>query len=193
MKAIVINYKNMNKIEAAIDEAQGKAKERTINAYNVLSAPRIIREEYGISMKALEGCRFVCDPNAQDFPKAYKYKAMSTAFVVEVSKGSFKLVEVERTECKRSGCELEAELTEAAKEAIMAKMAKKSVRFYGSTGELRAFEIIDIGLYDEAIKKLGDEIVEEAYKTLPKYESKKTVLETCMRLYRDKYHKIFKI
>lgn len=195
MKPIVINYKNRERIEKAIEEAQGRAKERTINFYNILSAPLLIKEEYGISLKALEGCRFECDPNAQDFPNAYKYKAMSTHFYIEVSKGSFKLTAIEREECSRSGHQVEAHLTQDAKDAIIAKMTTRAVYFYGIgyTGCLNAGEIINLGLFDEAVahmdEAIRDEIIEETGK---RYISEKDFLAKYMKRHYEKYHSDFK-
>lgn len=195
MKPIVIKFGNRERIEKAIAEAQGRAKERTINFYNILSAPLLIKEEYGISLKALEGCRFECDPNAQDFPNAYKYKAMSTHFYIEVSKGSFKLTAVEREECNRSGHQVTATLTEEAKDAIIEKMTHKAVCFYGSgyTGCLNAGEIINLGLFDEAVAHMDEAIRDEIIKeTEKRYISEKDFLVKYMKMHYEKRHSDFR-
>lgn len=195
MKPIVINYKNRERIEKALEEVQGRAKERTVNFFSILSAPLIIKEEYGISVKALEGCRFWCDPNAQDFPNSYKYKALSTQFYVEVSHGSFKVTEIVRNECCKSGRQLTAYLTQDAKDAIIAKMHHKAVRFCGFSydGGLYASEIVALGLFDEAVahmdEGLRDEVVKETGK---RYISEKDFLEKYMGKHYQKFHKNFK-
>jgi hypothetical protein len=195
MKPIVINYKNRERIEKAIAEAQGRATERTINFFTIMSAPLVIKKEYGISMKALEGCVFWCDPNAQDFPNAYKYKAMSTQFRVEVSHGSFKVTAIVRDECFKAGRHLTARLTEDAKSAILAKMFTKAVSFYGCgySGTLSAREICELGLFDEAVKAMDEAIkaavLEENGK---RYISDSEFLAKCMSKYYEKHHRNFK-
>jgi hypothetical protein len=195
MKPIIIKIENRERIEKALAEAQGRAKERTVNFINILSMPHLLKEEYSISMKALEGCTFECDPNAQDFPGAYKYRPMSTHFTIEVSKGNFKLTGIERTDCWHGGNTVRANLTQEAKDAIIARMLRRPISCYGlNTGYLPPDEIIDLGLYDTAIEKMDDEIIEEVKKECGnRYETKLNILGMCMAKYKEKHAGLFRI
>lgn len=186
MKPIVINLKNRNRIEMALADAQNRARERTITIWNIIGVPTLIKEEYGLSVKALEGCRFEFDPNAQDFPRAYKYRPMSTHFVVEVSKGSFKLTAIERTDCWKLGDNMRAWLTDTAKDAIIAKMTHRTVCFHGSSGYLNAKEIIELGLFDKAVEYMTPELKEAICKEMP-YCTKEKFLDEYMVRHAKKY------
>lgn len=122
---IIINNGNTSKIAALLDEEQGKCRERTVSVEDICEYPHKIMEELKIPMKALEGSAFWCDPNAQDFPNAYKFPPKSTQFRLVVSGGKWRLDRVSRTTTRKNGYgkEVESILSETAKEAILERFA----------------------------------------------------------------------
>ena len=103
MKSIIINETNKDKIKAAIQEVEGKATARTIDYDDIVRATQRIEKMLGIPKKYLEGIRYDVDLHAQNFPKAYKYKAESTQFVIEYLKGKWRLVSLERYYTRTAG------------------------------------------------------------------------------------------
>ena len=103
MKSIIINETNKDKIKAAIQEVEGKASARTIDYDDIIRATQRIEKRLGIPKKYLEGVRYDVDLHAQNFPKAYKYKAESTQFVIEYLKGKWRLVSIERYYTRTAG------------------------------------------------------------------------------------------
>ena len=100
---IIVDERNMEKIEAAIEEAQGKARERRINAADVRSAYYVIEHELGIPKVALEGVSYSVDIYAQNFPRAYKHRAESMQFTLAFSKGSWRVSKITRAYTKNAG------------------------------------------------------------------------------------------
>ena len=94
---IKIDAKNIDKITATLDAAQGKANARTLFAGFVSDlADRAERqlERLDIPKKYREGARAVFFE--ADLPGAYKYKAESTRIVIERGKAAWYLVDVSR-------------------------------------------------------------------------------------------------
>ena len=105
-------------IDAVIAEAQGKARERTISAISVILALSQVERTLDIPRSRLDGIRVDADLNAQAFPRAYKYPAMSTAFTAKYRNGSWRLTDVERRYCRRSP-KIAITHTEQSKEALI--------------------------------------------------------------------------
>ena len=108
-------------IAAAIEVAQGKARERIIT-------PEIVREELeaatrylNISKKAMEGTIVYINHHDQKFPKAYKYKPEATVFAASFEKRAWRVLWVMRLDC-RNFHHREFVLSEAAQEAILKKV-----------------------------------------------------------------------
>ena len=91
MKATIINETNRAKIETAIAETEGRATVRCVGFDTVKKVCKHIEEVLAVPKKYLEGVKFSVDPHAQNFPKAYKYTPESTQFVVEFSKGKWRV------------------------------------------------------------------------------------------------------
>lgn len=127
MKQIAITEKNTDKITAAIEAVQGRCKQRTITAADVLKLPAKLKDRYGIPYKAMEGCRFDYDANAQDFPKAYKYTPESTVVTVTVKGGKFYLAYIDREKTFPASHNVEARFTDEAKKAILESICKVRV------------------------------------------------------------------
>lgn len=123
MKSIIINETNKAKIETAIQEAEGRATMRTISYNGIVRATQRIEQKLGVPKKYLEGVRFDVDFHAQNFPNAYKYRAESTHFVVEYSKGKWRVVSIERAYTRTAGHDFVClTMPEETKRAIVEKM-----------------------------------------------------------------------
>lgn len=103
MKSIIINETNKERIAAAIRDVEGKSSARTIVYDDIVRATQRIEKKLGIPKKHMEGIRFDVDLHAQNFPKKYKYRAESTQFVIEFSKGKWRLVSIERYYTRTAG------------------------------------------------------------------------------------------
>lgn len=103
MKSIIISETNKSRIEAAIAEVEGKASARTVDYDDIVRACGRIEKKLRIPKKYMEGIRYDVDLHAQNFPKAYKYRAESTHFTVEYSKGKWRLVSIERNYTRTAG------------------------------------------------------------------------------------------
>ena len=97
MKEIIIKDSNRERIEQAIKEAEGRAKERTIIYKDIVDAIKAIEKKFSFATKkSMDGLKVMVDMNAQTYPKAYKYQPQATFFGIRYSKGSWRLICVER-------------------------------------------------------------------------------------------------
>lgn len=120
MKSIIINETNKAKIETIIQEVEGKASMRTITYNDIIKATQHIEKKLGIPKKYMEGVRYDVDLHAQNFPKAYKYRAESTQFTVEFSKGKWRLVSIGRCYTRTAGHDYKClTMPEETKKAII--------------------------------------------------------------------------
>lgn len=103
----------------AIKEAEGKARERTITADQIVAAVSEIDQKLSISKKAMEGLTVDVDINAQDFPHAYKFTPMSSQFQAEFKNGSWRIICIARDRCRRHAQNVIITHTEASREAIV--------------------------------------------------------------------------
>lgn len=107
------------KLNKIISAAQGKAKERLIDAAAVCEALEDINDKLSITKKAMEGIKASVDINAQNFPSAYKYRAQSTRFTAVFRGGAWRITSIERYDCRRENEKFALMLTDAAKQAII--------------------------------------------------------------------------
>lgn len=117
---IILNETNKGKIESIIAASQGRAKERTIDVDDIFATAVGIERKLGIPKKHLEGCVFWCDPNAQDFPNAYKYAPHSTQFRLTFYGGKWRVDNICRIETRKNGCGKEVETVTMTAEAKLA-------------------------------------------------------------------------
>lgn len=96
MKQILIKEENAKKIQSVLDEAQKRAKVRKATVYDVYSFAKKVFDTVTVPKKLLDGVTVFCDPNAQDFPSAYKYTPESTIFKISIKNGKLYLKEVYR-------------------------------------------------------------------------------------------------
>ena len=118
-KLIKIDEKHLEKLQAAIDEAQGMAKVRRIDAEDMIAFCNRVFAFVGITKKALNGCKLKADIHAQSFPNSYRYAPESTQFNAEYRNGCWYLLDVYRGRMDRTYRVAFLSLTEEAKEAII--------------------------------------------------------------------------
>lgn len=104
-----INMKNenaMQKINEELDIIQAKSRVRTITAKDVKEWLEHVERTLSITKKALDGVKVIIDPNAQEFPSAYKYTPESTQFTATFKNGSWRIENIERARCGKIHCRI---------------------------------------------------------------------------------------
>lgn len=96
-REIIVKEENRAKIEAAIAEAEKKTRVRAVTYRDIEQDIVTIDKMFvGISKKDKDGLQVACDPNAQNFPNAYKGIPMSTTYLLTYHNGSWRLSEIGR-------------------------------------------------------------------------------------------------
>ena len=121
---IRICEENKDKIQVALDEVQGKSRERTITVDDIICSVKDIEDELRIPKKHMIGVKVVSDQCCQNFPNAYKYTPYSTQFGMERTASGWFLTWVERKPTKRGGNQYNLTLTEDAKKALVDRFTK---------------------------------------------------------------------
>ena len=101
-KPISIVARNRAALQAVLDEAQGRAKVRTVSVEDIFDACKEAEREltsHGVPKSHLRGVEVVADPCAQKFPNAYKYPPASTQFKAVYGPSGWQLVWVARDIC----------------------------------------------------------------------------------------------
>ncbi len=124
MKPIIVKEENRNRIQQELDVIQKRARERTITPTDIIQACNRIERELGVTKKALVGTVAMVDPNAWDFPKAYKWTPESTSFRMERTTSGWKLTDIYRDACARWKDKYDVRLTEAAKQEILERYSR---------------------------------------------------------------------
>lgn len=120
MKEIIINEKNISKIEKVLNDVQKNARVRTIDIADIISACEDIEKKFKfISKKALEDITFSIDINGQVFPNAYHGIPESTWFVCKYHGGKWRLTNVVRDRTGRN-TNPHIRMTDVTKAAIIA-------------------------------------------------------------------------
>lgn len=91
-------YDEVAPIDKTIKAVEGKARERTISATDVVSAVIAYIDYLNIPQKAMSQIKITIDCNSQDKPKAYKYKMMNTIVMVVRNGNHWWLSTIERAE-----------------------------------------------------------------------------------------------
>ena len=113
----------------AIEEAQKRCTARTIDAFIVCRNLEEVERRLDLPKRALEGISVTVDPNAQDFPKAYKYTPESTVFSAVYKSGSWKITDVTREKTAKLFQGTRVTLTEEAKAEVIARALKEKTVF----------------------------------------------------------------
>lgn len=116
---MLVKESNKEKIETTIKSAEGRATARTIIYRDIVHSLEKLEKSLGIRKKDMLGITADIDYNAQDFPKAYKYRPESTHFKVTKKSGGWDLISVYRDTTRRDGHKFHVTLTEDAKKAIV--------------------------------------------------------------------------
>lgn len=118
-KEIIVSDTNQERINKWIADVQGKARERLISYADIVAACDEIDKKIKITQKAKKGIVASIDINAQNFPRAYKYRAESTKFNLIYSGGKWRVYSICRAYTRPSGRKIHLTLPEAAREAII--------------------------------------------------------------------------
>ena len=121
---IKVDEKNFDKLNEAIKAAEGKARERKIDARDVVWMVNRIEKELRIPKKRMNGIVAVCDYNAQKYPNAYKYTPESTWVWLQRFPSGWFVVDVERRRTGGTEKRFTLNLPEEAKNAIIERCEK---------------------------------------------------------------------
>lgn len=99
MKSIKIT--NAAQLASMIEAAEGRATARTITPENIAEALEQVAERVLLlsTRKDATGTKVEADPNAQQFPSAYRYMPESTHFTAELKAAGWKVTRVFRSRC----------------------------------------------------------------------------------------------
>lgn len=106
---------------AAIREAEGRAKVRTIDADDVAAALHDLEKRLGISKKSMEGLHVTVDLHAHRFSNAYKGIPESTIFDAEYRRGAWRVVDIRRDRTRAPSNAIVVRHTEQSRQAIIDK------------------------------------------------------------------------
>lgn len=120
-RELILTYdeNKKEKLREWIQEAQGRATVRLIKEDDIYRWLDLVESRLGITKKAMQDVYVCIDPNAQDFPRAYKYTPESTQFAAYYKNGSWRILAIKREICQRKKAQIE--LSASAKEAILNK------------------------------------------------------------------------
>lgn len=118
---IKVCEKNREKIAAAIDKVQSKARARTIDVDDIFWYCERIEKTYGFIPKSHRSDSvFSIDKHAQSFPNAYHGRPESTQFDLLYRNGNYYLMTVGRVFTRSSdNLEVAAVLSQEAKDALL--------------------------------------------------------------------------
>lgn len=125
---VIVKENNKEKIDAIINEVEGKATSRRISSASVFDIAEVLDKKLLalVCKKNLKGTKAQVDFNAQDFAKAYRAKGTprSTWVTLEYNGKEWVLTEVKRDSTASSASAFRIEYTEQAKKDIVAHMEK---------------------------------------------------------------------
>lgn len=122
MKSIIANANNVEKMNKAIADAEGRATARTISADDIMDALDAIEKRLGIPKAHMVGIRAEVDVNAQTFPNAYKYRPESTQFTAVRTASGWKVTDIYRGTTRGPSTRYVLALTDKARESIIKSM-----------------------------------------------------------------------
>ena len=118
-----ISIRDAEKLNAAIQEAERKARTRTITAENIKDMLELVDDRLKLVSTKTDavGTLVFGDPNAQHFPSAYHGIPESTHFVAELTRTGWKVVSIDRGICRSPSARCRIQYTHKT----MAKMQEK--------------------------------------------------------------------
>ena len=125
-KEIIVKEENRQKLEAALEEVQGRCTVRTISVDSIFRSCKKLDDYLDITKKSKNGVTVCVDLMAQDFPNAYtnRHTPKSTQFYLRYYGGSWRVTKIERDRTKAAGHEYTITLTEEAKQAVLDAVSK---------------------------------------------------------------------
>ena len=121
-----INVNNKEKIEAALNETQSRAKARTISYEDILETIEHIEEKLNISKKAMVGVIARASLHCQHFPANYNGQPMGTEFTIQRFSSGWFLTGVSRENIEHVR-KYRLTLSESAKAAILENASELSL------------------------------------------------------------------
>lgn len=125
---VIVKENNKEKIDAIINEVEGKATSRRISSASVFDIVEELNKRLLplVCKKNLKGTKAQVDYHAQDFAKAYRAKGTprSTWVTLEYNGKEWVLTDVKRDSTASSASAFRIEYTEKAKQDIVAHMKK---------------------------------------------------------------------
>ena len=125
---IIVKAENAEKIQKAIDEAEGKARERKVTAKQLIACAEKMDKMLGIAPAHLKGVTARVDINAKDFPNAYKYIPEGTVATFEHTGRSWALIDVKRDRTDIASKAVRFNLTDEAREWIVKRFESMTWR-----------------------------------------------------------------
>lgn len=125
---IIIKAENAERIQKAINEVEGKARERKVTAKQLIACAEKLDKKLGIAPAHLKGVTARVDINAQDFPNAYKYIPESTVATFEHTGRSWALIDVKRDRTDIASKAVRFNLTDEAREWIVKRFESMTWR-----------------------------------------------------------------
>lgn len=122
MKKILINGSHTEKLTAALEEIQSRCTARTLTVSDIEWNLDKVTKELGIPKKAMTGVKLHYT-GAQQFPNAYNGLPESTHFRAEFNGRVWVITEIFRTTCPDRINNTSVELSESAKEALLARFS----------------------------------------------------------------------
>ena len=116
------NVNATEKLDVIINGVQGKATARTISAKLVAQYAEKLENKLskmGLTKKLMKGMLVIVDPNAQDFPKAYRYEPISTTFYLERGSSDWFVSSIDRTRCGNVEFLIVSKITPEQEKAII--------------------------------------------------------------------------
>lgn len=95
-----------DKLNLIIHAAEGRARERRIDAGAIAVFLNGFDRYLPISKKSMEGVTIDVDLNAQRFPRAYRYTPESTHFIAVYKRGSWWITDIIRRACTPTTCRI---------------------------------------------------------------------------------------
>lgn len=115
--------KELAKLMAALEEANGRATARTLSADECAEYIAAFEERTGISKKAMAGTIVTVHGSMEQLPRAYKYHADSTKASFQYDGRTWRFLSAERSTLRQHSSYLHviASFSQTAKDAIAAK------------------------------------------------------------------------
>lgn len=121
MKEIIINGKHHDKLQAALDAAQGRSSARTLTVQQIERILSDAIDHLGITKKALTGTR-IDYTGAESFPSAYRHTPYSTHVSARFDGRYWRIYDLDRYPCPDRYENTTLRLSDTAQQALLDRM-----------------------------------------------------------------------